>query len=426
MLDLKYVEENETALREMLAARRADVDIGGICELIAQRRQAIAAVEVKRAEHNRTNQEIARAKKAGQDAAAAVAAGRALGDEIKKLEATREEIEARLREALLYVPNVLHPTVPRGEGAADNVVRRAWGEPRQFDFEPRPHWEIAEKLGILDAERAVKIAGTRFVMTVGAGAWMERALANLMLDEARARGYVEINPPLVVLGDAMTGTGQLPKFGEDMYKIEGEEAYLIPTAEVPVTNVHRAELLEAAALPKYYCSHTPCFRREAGAPGRDTRGMMRVHQFNKVELVKIVTPDTSYAELEALVRDAAHILERLDLPYRETELCSADLGFGSAKTVDLEVWLPSEGGYREISSCSNYEEFQARRMNLRFRPQAGAKPRYPHTLNGSALAIGRTVVAILENYQNPDGSVVVPAALRPYMGGVAVLPVAGS
>ena len=351
---------------------------------------------------------------------------------------------------MLYLPNVPHPSVPVGADESANEVRRVVGEPPAFDFPPRPHWEIGEMLGMTDAERAVKVAGARFVNTVGAGARLERGLMNLMLDEARKRGYAEVNVPFMVLEDAMIGTGQLPKFSADMYSVveplflewarhlreatnrPAELEYLpseleakalttmwlIPTAEVPVTNLHRDEVLAAEDLPLKYAAFTPCFRREAGAPGRDTRGMMRVHQFLKVELVKLVTPDTSYDELEGLVADAAHILELLGLPYREVVLSTGDLGFGAAKCVDVEVWMPSEDNYREISSCSNYEAFQARRMNTRFRPKKGAKPEFVHTLNGSALAIGRTLIAIMENYQNADGSVTVPEVLRPYVGGL--------
>jgi seryl-tRNA synthetase len=418
MLDLKYVEEHEDDVRRMLEARGVPFELDKVLALAARRREAITEVEAKRAEHNRRNEEIAAAKRAGRDAAAAVAAARALGEEIKALTARQAEVEAELGELMLYLPNVPHPSVPVGPNDAFNDVRRVAGEPRAFDFPPRPHWEIGEMLGIIDQERAVKIAGARFAMTVGPGARLERALQNLMLAEAAGRGYAEVLVPFMVLGAAMEGTGQLPKFADDMYKVESEDMWLVPTAEVPVTNLHRDEILDADRLPIKYAAFTPCFRREAGAPGRDTRGMMRVHQFLKVELVKLVRPETSYDELEALVADAAHILDVLGLPYREVVLSTGDLGFGAAKCVDLEVWIPSEGTYREISSCSNYEAFQARRMNTRFRPAKGAKPEFVHTLNGSALAIGRTLIAILENYQNADGSVTVPEALRPYLDGL--------
>lgn len=465
MLDLRYIEEHEAEVRAMLAARRVEFDLDAVLALSKKRRDLIGAVEGRRAEQNRANEDIARAKKAGEDAAAAIAAMKQLADEAKRWGEELTGVEEELKGALLFIPNMPHTSVPAGASEADNQERRRWGEPRRFDFAPRPHWEIGEMLGMLDAERAVKIAGARFVATRGAGARLERALQNLMLDEARARGYTEINVPFIVTGDAMKGTAQLPKFEEDLYRItdpEGiqitereineyydrirylidkdkiratdelgrllEEAakimiltaggqYLIPTAEVPVTNLHAGEILAAEDLPIKYAAFTACFRREAGAPGRDTRGMMRVHQFLKVELVKLVAAETSYDEHESLIRDAAHILELLELPYREVVLCTADLGFGAAKCVDLEVWLPSEDNYREISSCSNYEAFQARRMNTRYRPAAGAKPAFVHTLNGSALAVGRTLIAILENYQNADGSVTIPKALVPYMDG---------
>ena len=466
MLDLKFVEENPDRIREMLAARGVDFDLDKVLGLAARRRAVIAEAEAKRAEHNRANEAFAAAKREGRDVAADVAAARTLGDEVKELSARCATVEEELRALLLYLPNVPHPSVPVGPDETHNEIRRIGREPRKFDFPPRPHWELGEMLGIIDIKRAVKVAGARFAMTVGAGALMERALQNLMLDEAAKRGYTEVNVPYMVLGDAMEGTGQLPKFDEDLYRItdpsgirimekvvtdsfnfvgyevdkEGKRApdelnrlleeldkaqillsggqYLIPTAEVPVTNLHRDEILTADQLPIKYAAFTACFRREAGAPGRDTRGMIRVHQFLKVELVKIVHPDASYDELERLVADAAHILELLELPYREAALSTGDLGFGAAKCVDLEVWIPSEEKYREISSCSNYEAFQARRMNTRFRPGKGAKPEFVHTLNGSGLAIGRTLVAIVENFQNADGSVTIPDALRPYVDGL--------
>jgi seryl-tRNA synthetase len=406
MLDLKFIEENPDTIREMLAARGVEFDLDRVLALAAQRRAAITDVEAKRAEHNRVNEAIAAAKREGRDAAADVAAARELGEEVKELTARTVAVEEELHALLLYLPNVPHPSVPVGADESANEIRRVGRQPREFAFPPRPHWEIGEMLGIIDQERAVKIAGARFAMTVGAGALMERALQNLMLDEAARRGYVEVLVPFMVLGATMEGTGQLPKFADDMYKVE-----------VPVTNLHRDEILAADRLPVKYAAFTPCFRREAGAPGRDTRGMIRVHQFLKVELVKIVHPDKSYDELESLVADAAHILDVLELPYREAVLSTGDLGFGAAKCVDLEVWIPSEEKYREISSCSNYEAFQARRMNTRFRAKKGAKPEFVHTLNGSGLAIGRTLVAIVENFQNADGSVTIPDALRPYMDG---------
>ncbi len=418
MLDIRFIEENADKIREMLAARGVEFDLGKVLELASRRRALIGEVEAKRAEHNRANDAIAAAKREGRDVADDVAAARKLGDEVKKLSAVSAAAEEELHGLLLYLPNVPHPSVPVGADETHNEIRRVGREPREFDFSPRPHWELGEILGIIDFERAVKVAGARFTMTVGPGARMERALQNLMLDEAAKRGYVEVLVPFMVLGAAMEGTGQLPKFADDMYKLDGEDMWLVPTAEVPVTNLHREEILTADQLPIKYAAFTPCFRREAGAPGRDTRGMIRVHQFLKVELVKLVHPDASYDELESLVADAAHILDVLELPYREAVLGTGDLGFGAAKCVDLEVWIPSEEKYREISSCSNYEAFQARRMNTRFRPKKGAKPEFVHTLNGSGLAIGRTLVAIVENFQNADGSVTIPDALRPYMNGL--------
>lgn len=435
MLDLKFIEENENRVRDMLEARGVEFDLDKVLELAAQRRETIARVEAKRAEQNKTSKKIAElAEKIAQPARFEISEKELKilikekekslrrAEEVKKslseLEPELSSVEAELHNLLLYLPNVHHASVPVGPDETYNDVRRVGREPRAFDFPPRPHWEIGEMLGVVDQERAVKIAGARFAMTVGAGALMERALQNLMLDEAAKRGYTEVIVPFMVLGSTMEGTGQLPKFADDMYKLDGEDMWLIPTAEVPVTNLHRDEILTADELPIKYAAFTPCFRREAGAPGRDTRGMVRVHQFLKVELVKIVHPDNSYDELETLVADAAHVLDVLELPYREAVLSTGDLGFGATKCVDLEVWIPTEEKYREISSCSNYEAFQARRMNTRFRPKEGAKPEFVHTLNGSGLAIGRTVVAILENFQNADGTVTVPDALRPYMDGL--------
>jgi seryl-tRNA synthetase len=418
MLDLKYFIENEEAVKQMLADRGSEADIDGISTLTERRRQLLYAFENKRAEQNKASKAIGEAKKKGEDTADAIAAMKAVADEVKELQGQVSEAEGQLDELLLAVPNMPHSSVPAGADEEDNQFITSWGEPREFDFPFRPHWEVGEILGIVDVELGAKLAGSSFVATVGAGALLERALMNLMLDEARKRGYTEVNPPYAANSAAMTGTGQLPKFGFDMYRLEDSDLWLIPTAEVPLTNVRADEILQAEDLPIYLTAYTPCFRREAGAAGRDTRGMMRVHQFNKVELVKIVHPDTSYDELEKLLDDSTHILQLLDLHYRVVNLCTGDLTFSAAKTLDVEVWLPGEEGYREISSCSNYENFQARRMNTRFRPEKDAKPQFVHTLNGSALAIGRTVIAILENYQNKDGSVTVPEALRPYMGGM--------
>ncbi len=418
MLDLKYVVENEDAIREMLKKRNAEADVDAMVSLAERRRGLLFAFENKRAEQNKASKAIGEAKKKSEDTAAAIAAMKAVADEVKELQAQVTETENELDRLLLTVPNMPDESVPVGASEEDNQFVTSWGEPRQFDFPFRPHWDIGEILGIVDVELGAKLAGSSFVATVGAGALLERALMNLMLDEARKRGYTEMNVPFAANSAAMTGTGQLPKFGFDMYKIEDSDLWLIPTAEVPLTNTRADEILQAEDLPIYLTAFTACFRREAGAAGRDTRGMMRVHQFNKVELVKLVHPDNSYDELEKLLEDSTHILQLLELPYRVVTLCTADLTFSAAKTLDVEVWLPSEDGYREISSCSNYEDFQARRMNCRFRPEPDAKPQFMHTLNGSALAIGRTVIAIMENYQNKDGSVTVPEVLRPYMGGM--------
>jgi len=341
---------------------------------------------------------------------------RQLGDEINDLESKLRIIEDKVQSFLLYIPNLPHNTVPVGKDETENVEIRRWGVPPEFDFEPLNHWDIGEILGIIDFERAGKIAGSRFAVMKGVGARLERALINFMLDLHISKGYIEVFPPLLVNRDSMIGTGQLPKFEEDLFKTEEPEYYLIPTAEVPVTNLHKNEILSEDDLPIYYVSYTPCFRKEAGSHGKDVRGLIRQHQFNKVELVKFVKPEDSYEELESLTKDAEEVLQRLGLHYRVIVLCTGDLGFSSAKTYDIEVWLPGQKRYREISSCSNFEDFQARRANIRFRKREKRGTEFVHTLNGSGLAIGRTVVAILENYQQRDGSVIVPEALRPYMG----------
>lgn len=418
MLNVKYIVENEEAVRRALAERGADADIDAIIELAERRRKLVREVDEKRAEQNRESEIIAAAKKAGENADEAVTGMKKLAREVKRLSAKLAAVEAELHEKLLFVPNVPHESVPRGAGPEDNAVIREWGAPPEFNFEPRPHYDIGEMLGILDVERAARVSGARFAMTIGAGALLERALLTFFMDEANENGYTEVFVPFLVNSAAMTGTGQLPKFGFDMYGIEGEDLWLNPTGEVPITNLHAGEILDGDRLPLKYAGYTACFRREAGAHGRDTRGMMRVHQFNKVELVKITDAESSYDEIETLTADAERLLQKLGLHYRVVTLCTGDLGFGAAKTYDVEVWVPSEGNYREISSCTNYEDFQARRMNTRYRPAKGAKPEFVHTLNGSGLAIGRSVVAILENYQNADGSVTVPEVLRPFMRGL--------
>lgn len=418
MLDVKFIVENEAAVRRMLADRGAEADVDGILELAETRRKLVYETDEKRAEQNRASEAIAEAKKAGEDTAEAVAEMKALAAEVKELGARLSELETELHGKLLEVPNMPHESVPPGKTPEDNKLVRSWGDPPKFEFPARAHYDLGEMLGVLDVERAARVAGSRFAMTVGAGARLERALLSFFLDEASAAGYTEVFAPFVVNSAAMTGTGQLPKFGFDMYAIDGEDLWLNPTGEVPITNLHASEILDGERLPLKYAGYTACFRREAGAHGRDTRGMMRVHQFNKVELVKITDAESSYDELESLTADAERLLQKLGLSHRVVTLCVGDLGFGAAKTYDVEVWIPSEETYREISSCTNYEEFQARRMNTRYRPEKGAKPQFVHTLNGSGLAIGRCVIAILENFQNADGSITIPEVLRSYMGGM--------
>lgn len=417
MLDMKYFREDVAALETALARRNAKIDLGPLLALDADRRKLMHETDELRAEQNRASQEIAALKKAKADASGKIAAMKAVSDSIKEREERVRELDGRLRDQLLALPNIPDASIPDGASEADNRVEKTWGEPRVFDFEPKDHVDIGESLGILDFERAAKIAGARFCLGIGAGARLERALVSFMLDmHTREHGYVETLPPFLANSDSMRGTGQLPKFADDQFGIRDRDLWLIPTAEVPVTNIHRDEILEAAALPIRYTAYTPCFRSEAGSYGKDTRGMIRQHQFNKVELVIFCAPEESAAEHERLTRHAERVLEQLGLPYRRVTLCGGDLGFASANTHDLEVWLPGQNAYREISSCSNYTDFQARRANIRFRREK--KPEFVHTLNGSGLAVGRTVVAILENYQNEDGSVTVPDALRPYMHGL--------
>lgn len=422
MLDIKFIRQNPEIVEQALKNRGAAVSLQEFLQLDEQRRKLLVEVERLKNQRNTTSEEIGRLKKQGQDATELMAAMKEVGNRIKELDEQVAQIEARLEEIVLTIPNVPHSSVPVGADSNDNPVVRRWGEPRQFDFEPKPHWEIGEALGILDFERGGKVTGTRFTFLKGAGARLERALINFMLDlHTREHGYVEVFPPFLANSKSMTGTGQLPKFAEDMFAVSGTDYYLIPTAEVPVTNLYREEILDGSQLPIYHCAYSACFRAEAGAHGRDTRGLIRQHQFNKVELVKFTRPEDSYEELEKLVNNAERVLQLLGLPYQVVVLCTGDLGFSSAKTYDLEVWLPSYNTYREISSCSNFEDFQARRAGIRFRRDAKAKPEYVHTLNGSGLAVGRTLAAILENYQQEDGSVVIPEVLRPYMGGLKVI-----
>ncbi|NLC07214.1 MAG: serine--tRNA ligase [Syntrophomonadaceae bacterium] len=419
MLDIKFVRSKPEVVREALVKRGAKVSLDEFLTLEEQRRVRLMEVEQLKNLRNVVSEEIARLKKAGQNPEELVSNMRHTSLRIKQLDEQVREVEENLQQILLGIPNIPHASVPVGSSEEDNPVLRTWGEPPQFDFTPRPHWEIGESLDILDFTRGVKIAGARFTVYKGLGARLERALINYMLDlHTEKHGYQEIFPPFMVNRQCMVGTGQLPKFEEDMFHVDKTDYFLVPTAEVPVTNLFRDEILEDNQLPIKLTAYTACFRAEAGAAGRDTRGLIRQHQFNKVELVKFTRPEDSYAELERLTADAEEVLKGLGLPYRVVALCTADIGFSSAKTYDLEVWLPSFNTYREISSCSNFEDFQARRANIRYRPGPKAKPRFVHTLNGSGVAVGRTVAAILENYQQADGSVVIPEALRPYMGGV--------
>ncbi|MEN2994843.1 MAG: serine--tRNA ligase [Thermodesulfovibrio sp.] len=419
MLDIRFVRENPEKVKEALEKRGYNIDFDEFLSLERERLELLRNIEQKRALRNSVSQEIARLKKTNvenEKIQKLIFEMRNLGDEIALMEEKLREIENKVQNFMLLLPNIPHPTVPIGKDETENVEIRRWGEPPKFDFEPMNHWDIGELLGIIDFERAGKIAGSRFAIMKGLGARLERALINFMLDLHTQKGYIEVFPPLLVNKNSMTGTGQLPKFEEDLFKVADPEFYLIPTAEVPVTNIHRDEILSEDDLPIYYVSYTPCFRKEAGSHGKDVRGLIRQHQFNKVELVKFVKPEDSYEELESLTQDAEEVLKMLGLHYRVVSLCTGDLGFASAKTYDIEVWLPGQRRYREISSCSNFEDFQARRANIRFRRKNKKGTEFVHTLNGSGLAIGRTLVAILENYQQKDGSVLVPEVLRPYMG----------
>ena len=421
MLDIKRIREDYEGVKAAVERRcKGDFGISKIPALDEKRRAVLAEVEAMKSKQNQVSKLIPQKKKAGEDTTEIMAEMKELSENIKKLDAEVAQIEEDLRDALLNVPNTPNPEVQIGEDDSANVELRKVGEPTKFDFEAKAHWDVGTDLDILDFERASKIAGTRFTVYKGLGARLERAVMNFMLDlHTIDQNYTEILPPFMVNRAAMTGTGQLPKFEEDMFYVPQKDFFLIPTAEVPVTNLRAQEIIDEAELPIYYTAYTPCFRAEAGSAGRDTRGLIRQHQFNKVELVKFVKPETSYAELESLTNDAEEVLKQLGLPYRVVRLSTGDLGFSSAMTYDIEVWMPSYGRYVEISSCSNFESYQARRANIRFRPsEKGAKPEFVHTLNGSGLAIGRTTAAILENYQQADGSVVIPEVLRKYMGGV--------
>lgn len=422
MLDLRYVRENGEQVKAGLARRGSTLDLTDFLALDAKRRAAQQEIETLRRRRNEVSEEIGKLKKAGQPAEDKVAEMRAVGDKIAAIENSSREAEEAQRNILLTIPNIPHATVPDGKDENDNKELRRWspqgGEPPKFSFEPKPHWDLAEYLDIIDFDRAAKITGARFALYKGMGARLERALINFMLDlHTREHGYLEVLPPFMVNKTSMTATGQLPKFEEELFKVENGTYYLIPTAEVPVTNIYQDEVIPEEKLPVLFTACTPCFRREAGSYGKDTRGLIRQHQFNKVELVKFAKPESSYDELEKLTANAEEVLKRLGLAYRVIVLCTGDMGFSAAKTYDIEVWLPAQNKYREISSCSNFEDFQARRGNIRYRPKGGKKTELVHTLNGSGLAVGRTVVAILENFQQPDGTVIIPEALRPYMGG---------
>ena len=418
MLDIKTIRSNPQRVKEAMRNRGKDLDavIDEILSIDEQRRSVLGEAEAKKAEQNKASKEIPMLKKQGQSTDELMARMKQLSEEIKECDAKAAALIDRQMELLYSIPNVPHETVPVGTDDSQNKEIRRYGEPRQFPFEPKAHWDIGADLNILDPETAAKVTGKRFHFYRGLGARLERAVINFYLDTHTQHGYTEVFPPFMANTASMTGTGQLPKFAEDMFKLEGLDYYLIPTAEVPVTNMHRDEILDGTQLPIKYCAYSACFRAEAGSAGRDTRGLIRQHQFNKVELVKFAHPDKSYEELESLTNDAERVLQALDLPYRVVALCTGDLGFSSAKTYDIEVWMPSYNAYKEISSCSNFEDFQARRAAIRYKMDRNEKAQLVHTLNGSGVAVGRTVAAILENYQNEDGSVTVPEVLRPYMG----------
>ena len=419
MLDVKLLRENLDGVKARMATRGTEIPWDEFVSLDRERRDALANIERNKQKKNRLSGEIGRLKKSGADAGALMREVEEVSEAIRTGEKPLADIESRFEAFMLSLPNLPHESVTVGRTAEDNKEVRRWGEPPKFDFQPKNHWDIGEELGILDFARAAKIAGARFAVYRGAGARLERALINFMLDiHAGENGYEEMLPPALANRASLIGTGQLPKFEEDLFRLAPGEYFLIPTAEVPLTNLHRDEMLERAQLPLKYVAYTPCFRSEAGSYGKDVRGLIRQHQFNKVEMVKFTEPASSYQELESMVQNAEEILQRLKLPYRVVELCTGDTGFSAAKTYDLEVWLPGQHAYREISSCSNCEDFQARRAQIRYRKEKNAKPDFVHTLNGSGLAVGRTLVAVLENYQQRDGSVMIPQALRPYMGGL--------
>lgn len=418
MLDIKLVRSQPELVKEAMRARNKDMDavIDQVIALDLKRREITAAVEALKAEQNQASKQIPQIKKAGGDVSEIMAKMKEISEKVKEDDRLLAEIEDEQRQILLSIPNIPNASVPVGKDDSENVEMRRFGEPTAFDFEPKPHWDIGQNLNILNPDVAAKVTGARFHFYRGLGARLERAVINFFLNTHTERGYTEILPPFMVNRASMTGTGQLPKFEEDAFHLENEDYFLIPTAEVPVTNMHRDEILEGAKLPISYCAYSACFRAEAGSAGRDTRGLIRQHQFNKVELVKFADPETSYEELEKLTNDAEYLLQQLGLPHRVVTLSTGDLGFSSAKTYDIEVWMPSYNRYVEISSCSNFEDYQARRASIRFKRDPKDKAQFVHTLNGSGLAVGRTVAAILENYQNEDGSVRVPEVLQPYMG----------
>ncbi len=421
MLELRFVRDHLDEVEQALRNRGLDISLENFREQERLRRQLLSALELRRHERNIRSEEVAQKKKIGahQEAQAIIESVRNINQQIKLLESQVTEFDERVLKILFDLPNLPDASVPVGASADDNPVIKTWGEPPHFAFEPKAHWDIGEALGILDFERAAKITGARFALLKGAGSLMERALINFMLDlHTRRHGFTEVWPPFMANADSLRGTGQLPKFAEDLFKLEGTDYYLVPTAEVPVTNIHRGEILRGEDLPIYYTAYTPCFRSEAGSYGKDVRGLIRQHQFDKVELVKFTTPETSYQELELLLQNAEAVLQELGLPYRVIVLCTGDMGFAAAKTYDIEVWLPGQNLYREISSCSNFTDYQARRAEIRFKRPGAKGTELVHTLNGSGLAVGRTMVAILENYQQADGSVLIPEKLRPYMGGM--------
>ncbi len=419
MLDLKYTRDHLEEVKEKIGRRGQAIDWERFVRLDSERREILQEAESLRAQRNQVSDVIAEKKKKKLDATGEIARMKEVSNRIKELEPRLAGKEEALRDFMMVIPNIPHLSVVVGQGDQDNLEMRKWGKIPEFSFSPKPHWDIGEALDILDFDRGAKITGARFTLYKGLGARLERALINFMLDlHTQEHGYLEVLPPFLVNRKTMTGTGQLPKFEEDLFKLSDPDYFLIPTAEVPVTNIHQDEILVEEDLPLYYTAYTPCFRKEAGSYGKDTRGLIRQHQFNKVELVKFTAPETSYEELEDLTRNAEEVLRRLEIPYRVVMLCTGDLGFSAAKTYDLEAWLPGQGVYKEISSCSNFEDFQARRANIRYRPKGKKGTEFVHTLNGSGLAIGRTLVAILENFQQEDGTVIIPEALRPYLGGV--------